>query len=217
MTPRPDIVALPATATVEEARRTFLESGHSRLPVYRGSVDEIVGVLHVRDLLKVERDDVGTTAAHLAREPTFVPETRSVAALLPEMRLKTQLAVVLDEYGGTAGIVTLEDLVEEIVGEIRDEHDEEEKPLREERDGSWTINAATHVEELEELFGIELGERDFDTVGGLVVSQLGRVPHEGDRLQFQSILIDVLQMDGRRIREVRVQRVEPAGQSRAEG
>ena len=108
-------------------------------------------------------------------------------------------------------------LVEEIVGEIRDEHESEEELLREERDGSWTINAAAHVERLEELFGIHLGERDFDTVGGLVVSELGRVPHEGDSLRFQSIRIDVLIVDGRRIREVRVRRVDTTSRNRAEG
>ena len=209
MTPRPDIVALPIETNVEGARRVFLQSGQSRLPVYRGSLDEVVGVLHVRDLLRAtetEKDSVAHTVSRYMRAPMFVPENLSVAELLSEMRLKTHMALVVDEYGGTAGLVTLEDLLEEIVGEIRDEHEPGETLVRRAADGSWIINAGVHVDRLTELFGVEFAERDFDTIGGLVVSELGYMPSEGETLRFRSLFIEVLDADRRRIRMVRIGR-----------
>ncbi len=209
MTPRPDIVALPVETDVEGARRVFLQSGQSRLPVYRGSLDEVVGVLHVRDLLRAAEtaeESATHTVAKYMRSPMFVPESLSVADLLSEMRLKTHMALVVDDYGGTAGLVTLEDLLEEIVGEIRDEHESRETLVRRAADGSWIINAGVHVDKLTELFGVEFAERDFDTIGGLVVSELGYVPQEGETLQFRSLLIEVLDSDRRRIRMVRIGR-----------
>jgi len=209
MTPRPDIVALPVETNIAGARRVFLQSGQSRLPIYRGSLDEIVGVLHVRDLLRAtetEEQNATDTVVKYMRDPMFVPEGLSVAELLGEMRLKTHMALVVDEYGGTAGVVTLEDLLEEIVGEIRDEHEPGETLVRREADGSWIINAAVHVDKLTELFGVEFAERDFDTIGGLVVSQLGCVPPPGETLRFQSLFIEVLDADRRRIRVVRIGR-----------
>jgi CBS domain containing-hemolysin-like protein len=205
MTPRPDIVALPLATTVDEARRVFLKAGHSRIPVYRDSLDEVVGVLHVRDLLRAADATRGEQQiAGYMRNAMFVPETLSVAELLSEMRLRTHLALVVDEYGGTAGLVTLEDLLEEIVGEIRDEHEPDESDVRREPDGAWVINGAAHVEKLTELFGVEIEEREFDTVGGLVVFELGRVPAQGETLEFQSLRIEVLEVDRRRIRLVRI-------------
>jgi CBS domain containing-hemolysin-like protein len=219
MTPRPDIVALPVDADVDEARGLFLEAGHSRLPVYRESIDEVVGVLHVRDLLRAyadgEADESGEPMAQWMREAMFVPETSSVAELLSAMRLKTHIAIVVDEYGGTAGLVTLEDLVEEIVGEIREEHEPGESLIRREPDGAWIINAAAHVEKLTELFGVEFDDRDFDTVGGLVVSELGRVPTSGEVLEVRSLKIEVLEVDLRRIRLVRIRPGAPAERAQA--
>jgi CBS domain containing-hemolysin-like protein len=205
MTPRTDIVALPLSATVAEAREAVLGAGHSRLPVYRETIDHVVGVVHARDLLRAwkEGGSQEPVAAYL-REPMFVPELLSAAELLSEMRMKTHMALVVDEYGGVAGLVTLEDLLEEIVGDIRDEHDEEEASLRQEPDGSWTIDAGAHVDELSELFGLAFDQRDFDTVGGLVVSRLGRVPAEGDKLRVDGVEIEVVRADRRRIRQVRV-------------
>jgi CBS domain containing-hemolysin-like protein len=216
MTPRPDIIALPLETDVEQARRVFLEAGHSRLPVYRQSLDEVVGVLHVRDLLRaaVEGDGRQTVGRYM-REAMFVPETLSVAELLSDMRLRTHIAMVVDEYGGTAGLVTLEDLLEEIVGEIREEHEPPEPDVRHEADGSWLINAAVHVEKLTELFGVEFDDRDFDTVGGLVVSQLGRVPRQGETLEFRSLSIEVLAVDRRRIRLVRIRTSSSSQSARA--
>jgi magnesium and cobalt transporter len=209
MTPRTDIVAVPTTSTVGQARDAVLKAGHSRLPVYRETIDDIVGVLYARDLLRAWEDGAADRPiTPYMREAMFVPETLSVADLLSEMRLKTHIALVVDEYGGVAGLITLEDLLEEIVGDIRDEHDlDEEALVRAEADGSWVIDAAAHVEELEQRFGVEFEDRDFDTVGGLVVSHLGRVPEEGERLAIQNLEIEVLQADRRRIRRVRVRAV----------
>jgi CBS domain containing-hemolysin-like protein len=205
MTPRPDVVALPLETSVDDARRVFLGTNHSRLPVYRHTLDEVVGILHVQDLLRASDGENGTARiSDYMRNAIFVPETMSVAELLAQMRLRTQIAVVVDEYGATAGLVTLEDLLEEIVGEIRDEHERGEADVRRDDDGSWLINAGVHVDRLTELFGVGFDERDFDTVGGLVVSELGRVPHQGETLEFRALHIEVLEVDGRRIRLVRI-------------
>ncbi len=218
MTPRIDIVALPVDATVAQARRAFVDAGHSRIPVYRGSIDGVTGVLHARDLLRAWQDaEVDQPISRYLRPAIHVPETLSVAALLGEMRLKTHIAMVVDEYGGVAGLVTLEDVLEEIVGEIRDEHevDEEVQPPRRESDGSYTIPATTHVDELERLFPVRFDDRDFDTVGGLVVSGFGRVPGVGERLEVRGLVIEVLEADERRIRRVRVRALAAPGEARA--
>jgi CBS domain containing-hemolysin-like protein len=205
MTPRTDILALPAETQIPHARRTLLDAGHSRIPVYHGSIDNVVGVLHFRDLFQAWEEGIDAQSiSRFIRPATFVPETLSAAELLSEMRQKTQLAIVVDEYGGTAGIVTLEDLLEEIVGEIRDEHDEEEERLHEESPGVWLVNAVAHVDELEPVFGLEFEERDFDTVGGLVVSGFGRVPLEGETLEIHGLRIEVVSADQRRVHQVRL-------------
>jgi CBS domain containing-hemolysin-like protein len=207
MTARTDIVALPAETQAREARRTLLEAGHSRLPVFHGSIDNVVGVLHLRDLFQAwDEGGAEQSIGRFVRPATFVPETLSAAELLSEMREKTPIAIVVDEYGGTAGIVTLEDLLEEIVGEIRDEHDVEEEIVRKDSDGVWVVNAVAHVDELEPLFGVEFEERDFDTVGGLVVSSFGRVPLEGESVVVEGLRIEVLEADQRRVHKVRVRR-----------
>jgi magnesium and cobalt transporter len=211
MTPRTDIVGLPAETSIARARRTFLEAAHSRLPVYKGSIDNVIGVLHSQDLFQAwEEGSEGQTVDHYLRPATFVPETLSAAELLSEMRQRTHVAVVVDEYGGTAGLVTLEDLLEEIVGEIRDEHDKEEDLVIPEDGESWVINAAAHVDELESLFGLEFEGRDFDTVGGLVISGFGRVPAKGENIDLHGLRIEVLKADPRRVHRVRVRRVEGA-------
>lgn len=209
MTPRTGIEALPVEADVAAARKKLLETAHSRLPVFHGSIDNVVGVLHARDLFQAWEagQDMQPVSQYL-RPAAFVPETLSAAELLSEIRQKTHMAMVVDEYGGTAGLVTLEDLLEEIVGDIRDEHDQEEELARQEDDDSWIISAVAHVEELEDRFGIELGQRDFDTVGGLIVSSFGRVPLEGERIEALGLSFEVLEADPRRVHKVRVRRVE---------
>lgn len=207
MTPRTDILALPSSATVAEAAETLVRSGHSRIPAYRERLDDVVGILHGRDLLRAagegKRDE---TVAGFLRPALFVPETRTVAELLTEMRQRTHIALVVDEYGGLAGLVTLEDILEEIVGDIQDEHDAEEAEVQPQADGSWIVSALAHIEEVQDLFGLEFAEREFDTVGGLVVSTLGRVPEAGERFEFQGISVEVLDADPRRVYRVRIRR-----------
>ncbi len=211
MTPRTEIVALPLETTIANARRVILEAGHSRIPVYRETMDNIVGVLHARDLVRAweeqESPDEQPVRRYL-REAMFVPEPLSAGDLLSQMRVKTHLALVVDEYGGIAGLITLEDLLEEIVGDIQDEHDHEEALVHREAEGCWAINAAAHVDELTELFDIEFEDRDFDTVGGLIVSNLGRVPALGEVLRIGGLQFEVLESDQRRICQVRVRRDE---------
>ncbi len=207
MTARTDIVSLPVTAPIAEARRTMIESGHSRIPVFRHSIDNVVGILHARDLIRAwEEGKAEARILEYVRPAHFVPETLTLAELLTELRLRTQIAMVIDEYGGIAGLVSLEDLVEEIVGEIRDEHDEEEQRIQEQADGSWIVSGVVPVKELEDLFRIDIGEREFDTVAGLVVAGVGRVPRKGERLQAHGLQFEVLEADPRRVYRVRVGR-----------
>ncbi len=218
MTPRTDIVALAEDTTVAEARRVILEAGHSRLPVYRDSIDNVLGVLHERDLLRASEEGAhAEPISRRVRPVIFVPETLSVADLLGEMRLRKHIGLVVDEYGSVSGLVTLEDVLEEIVGEIRDEHDDEEALVQSEPGGSWIVNGAAHVEEIETLFGAEFEDRDFDTVGGWVVTGFGRVPSTGEVLRVQGLEIEVLKADRRRIRLVRVRRRAAPDKPAAEG
>lgn len=212
MTPRPDIEAIPVESTVADARRAMIQASHSKLPVYRESIENVVGVLHMRDLFQAWDDvDDASAITPFVRPPFFVPETQTVDDLLDEVRTRTAIALVVDEYGGIAGLVTLEDILEEIVGDIRDEHDDDEELMEEQPDGSWALSGLVHVESLEELFDVELDieDRDFDTVGGLVVSELGRVPSQDESLSFGGLVFTVTEADPRRVYRVRVGRAEP--------
>ena len=203
MTPRVDVVSLPATASVAEARRAAIAAGHSRFPVYGETIDHVTGILHVRDLLRAWEEGWGERSiADLVRPAAFVPETRTVAQALAEMRTRAHVALVADEYGGFAGMVTLEDLLEEIVGEIHDEH--EDAPLRAEAGGAWLVSGLAHAEDLERVFGVDLGERDYDTVGGFVTSTLGRVPAAGETFASRGLAVEVIEADARRVWRVRV-------------
>lgn len=216
MTPRTDIIALPEESPVSAARRTVLDGGHSRLPVYRGTIDNITGILHARDLFRAwEERGESRPVGQFVRQAQFVPETSLVADLLSEMRQKSHMAMVVDEYGGIAGLVTLEDLLEEIVGEIRDEHETFEQEARQDIDGSWIISASTHVDKLESLFGLEFGERDFDTVGGFVITAFGRVPEVGERASQQGLQIEILHADRRRVHEVRLRPLQAPSHEQA--
>jgi CBS domain containing-hemolysin-like protein len=216
MTPRPDIQAIPFESTVGQARDAMQRAAHSKMPVYRDGTENIVGVLHLRDLVQAWADDrTEAPIAEFVRPPFYVPETQKVDDLLDRLRTGTAIALVVDEYGGIAGLVTLEDVLEEIVGDIRDEHDEEEDMMREQPDGSWLLSGLVHVESLEELFGVELEivDRDFDTVGGLVVSVLGRVPVAGEEFLHGALRVRVVEADARRVFQVEVARAETADEA----
>src|SRR6195256_1517457 len=210
MTPRPDIVAVPAGATVREARDVMIESKYSRLPVYRDQIDNVEGLIYVRDLLELWAENKEDEAiAQLVRPVYFVPETKPVAELLEEMqKAHVQLSMVIDEYGGVSGLVTVEDIPEEIVGEIEDEDivGDELAEIVEEGDGSYEVMGSTEIGKIERLFDMEIEDDDFTTIAGLVINEAGKVPHTGDHLTFRGLEIEVLEADDRRISRLRVRR-----------
>ena len=208
MVPRPDMITIPADAAIDEAVNLVLESGRSRIPVTGESIDDIVGVLFARDLLEVFDKELDPGSAEgIAHDAYFVPETKQVSKLLKEMQEKQQhLAIVIDEFGGTAGMVTIEDLIEEIVGEIVDEFDDEE-PMIQEIDGGWLVDGKLDVDDLSELAGIELPDEEWDTVGGLVFGLAGRVPDEGDTFEVDGLQFTAYSVEGRRISRVKVARL----------
>ena len=217
MTPRPDIVGLPDTATVREARDVILESKYSRLPVYRDQIDNVEGIIYVRDLLQSwaegNEDDL---IAPLVRLVYVVPETKPVDELLEEMqKAHTQLAMVIDEYGGISGLVTVEDILEEIVGEIEDEDivGEELHEIVEGHDGSYEVLGSTEIGKIEDLFGMEIDSDDFNTIAGLVVNESGKVPAVGERLSIRGLEVEVLDCDERRISRLRLKKAPPENAS----
>jgi CBS domain containing-hemolysin-like protein len=200
MTPRTDVIGVPNTATLDQVKDAFVESGHSRLPVYEGSIDHIIGVVLARDFWPVFLDRRQIGLRTLIRPVPFVPESKDLEHLLHEMRRAgTHIAVVLDEYGGTAGIVTVEDLVEEIVGEIQDEHETPHEEITELEPGLARVACRTLIWDLNERFGLHLPEEDFTTVSGYVMGQLGRVAEPDDEVELTGGCLRVLEMSGRRI------------------
>ena len=210
MTPRPDIVAVPENATVREARDIILESKYSRLPVYREQIDNVEGIIYVRDLLQCwgeGRED--ECVKSLVRPVYDVPETKQVAELLKEMqKAHFQLAMVIDEYGGVCGLVTVEDILEEIVGEIEDEDiaGEELEDIIEGPDESYEVLGSTEIGKIERLFDMEIEDDDFTTIAGLVINESGTVPAAGARLMMRGLEVEVLEADERRILRVSVRK-----------
>ncbi|UCC71107.1 MAG: HlyC/CorC family transporter [Gemmatimonadota bacterium] len=207
MTPRPDIVAVPVDVDFERLVAMITRSGHSRLPVYSDNLDNVVGVVLAKDLLSPaaagEPDSFDVTK--IMREPYFVPDTKSVDELLAELRrLKVHMAIVVDEFGGTDGLVTLEDLIEEIVGEIYDEYDEARPMFTTSLGGQPLIDGGAPIDEVNEKFGLELPEEDYDTLGGFILGELGQVPKRGDAVQVSGVHLVVEQVDERRVRLVRL-------------
>ncbi len=207
MTPRPDIVAIPVDATIDQLRALFREQEYSRFPVYAENLDNIIGVVFMKDLLHVE--DPNPSLAALIRPATFVPETKRVPELLKEFQRKqVQFAIVVDEYGGTAGIVTVEDILEEIVGEIRDEYDVETEPVIDEGNGSFVFSGKVNIDEVRERLGVEIEPEGFETVGGYVLTRVGRVPAVGESFELDGLDVQVLEAERRRIHKVRFRRSE---------
>jgi putative hemolysin len=211
MIPRIDIVAAPDSSSVRDVLDRVVESGHSRIPIFDQTIDNITGVIYAKDLLKFLRDGEQTAPVKpLVREPSFVPETKKVDELLHEMQQRrVHLAIVVDEYGGTAGLITIEDLIEEIVGEIQDEYDVEEAPIQELSDTEALFDARVSIRDVNDTLDLDIEDEDFDTLGGLLYHELGKVPNAGDEVRVDGALVQVLTTTGRRVRKVRVVKVPP--------
>lgn len=207
MVPRPDMVTVPATLRVPDAMEVAILHGYSRLPATAGDIDDVAGFVYAKDLMRAERDgDADREVSTLLRTARFVPETKRIAELLREMQAEQfHMAVVVDEYGGTAGLVTLEDIIEELVGEIVDEYDREEPMVERVLGGRVRVNARLPVDELNEMLGSSLPEGDWDTVGGLLFHLLGRVPIVGDWASSDGWLLVAERVQGRRISRIVVQ------------
>ncbi len=229
MTPRMNIISIGANATLEEVRNLMIETKHSRLPVYRDQIDNIEGVIFVRDLIKYwQSGETDRKASEIARPTFFIPETKPIDELLPEMqKAKTPMAIVIDEYGGLAGLVTLEDLIEEIIGEIEDEdepepHETDVEIVDVDQETS-VVRGHVEVGKIERRFAVELAADDFTTVAGLVLNQLGHLPAVGESIEFRGLRFEVIEADERRVSRVRIQRLsdepdeelKPAEASRA--
>ena len=212
MTPRTGIIAVPATATIKDARDVMIEEKYSRLPVYSDSIDNIIGMVYVRDLLAALASGRSEEPVeNITREAFFVPETKTASELLKSMQQNhVQIAVVIDEYGGVAGLVTVEDIVEEIVGEIEDEDTEQEEIIEiiEYDGGYWDVLGSTEIDKIERLVDLELEDEEYTTIAGLVVTEAGYVPKNGEKLNLRGLDIEILEADGKRIHLIRLRKFE---------
>jgi putative hemolysin len=209
MIPRVDVLALDVDTALDQAIQALVESGHSRVPVYQNTIDNVVGVLYAKDLLRI-RPETGQDGSirDLLRTAYFVPESKKVDDLLAEMQARgVHVVIVVDEYGGMAGLVTLEDIVEQIVGEIRDEYDQgEELPYQEINPEEFLVSGRLDVEDLNEILGTHLNREQADTLGGYIYGAIGRMPAGGEQVQLEDWLLTVEQVRGRQIRQVRVRK-----------
>jgi len=213
MTPRTAIVALPVTRSLEEAADRVAGAGRSRYPVYRESLDDIVGTVHAKDILKALRGGASQPLEAILRPAFFVPGTREVEDVLADMkRQKVHLAIVLDEFGGTAGLVTMEDLLEEIVGQIYDEYDRPEATTPTSAGGDAAVlPGGTEIKDVNRTYGLQLDDSDYTTIGGLLFGTLGRLPRVGDRVEVAGATFEIVEMAGRRVAKVRVLPKRPEG------
>jgi CBS domain containing-hemolysin-like protein len=208
MLPRQDVVYLSTTRPLQDNLKLARRSGHTRFPLCEGDLDHVIGLVHIKDLFRRERPLA--SLEEVARDIAFVPETLQLDRLLKRMRTERfHLAAVIDEYGGVSGIVTLEHVIEEIVGSIQDEFDVEKPELTERGEGVYEVSGGMLVEDLEAALGVELSERDEDTIGGVVLSELGRNPAQGDRIELGPVTIEVLEIQHNRINTVRVTVLQP--------
>ncbi|HKH47295.1 MAG TPA: hemolysin family protein [Thermoanaerobaculia bacterium] len=207
MTPRIDMVCAPVEASLETLAERFVESGHSRIPLYEDSIDHVLGILHIRDVLRTIRMPEPPPVRELIKPPLFIPETKALGELLKELQARfQQVAIVVDEYGGTAGLVTVEDLIEEIVGEIMDEHEALVAELEPVAEGVWRLDGRAHIELLDELFAVEVENPEYETVAGLIYTYLGHVPQVGETVDRFGLRFTVEAVADRRIQTVRVER-----------
>lgn len=216
MVPRTEVVYARSETGIDEIIQLIIQSGHSRIPIYSDNVDNIVGTLHAKDLLPYwGKSDVNVSG--IVRSPYFIPETKKISEVLKDLRgNKSHIAIVIDEYGGTAGILTLEDIIEEIIGEVMDEYDADEKLIVEHEDGSVSVSAKLDVEELEDYLDVELPDGKFESVGGFVISLLGKVPSVDEKAVYNNIEMVVEAANDRRIDKLRVRKISPA-ESEAQG
>ncbi|MBP8644671.1 MAG: HlyC/CorC family transporter [Syntrophobacteraceae bacterium] len=208
MVPRTDAVCAPLETGITEIIDLILGSGHSRIPIYKENIDNIIGTLHAKDLLGswgAKDVDIST----MVRPPYFIPETKKISEVLKDLRgNKSHMAIVIDEYGGTAGILTLEDIIEEIIGEIMDEYDADQKMIAEHEDGSITVNARLDVEELEDYLDVELPEGKFESVGGFVISLLGKVPAVNEVVIYNNLEMRIEAASSRKVEKIRIRKLD---------
>jgi CBS domain containing-hemolysin-like protein len=202
--PRPDAVIISADTPIEMLLQLVIQEGHSRFPVHDGSIDNIIGVLHVKDLLSFWSQE-HLNLKDILRTPYFIPETKKISHLLRELRdKKSHMAIVIDEYGGTAGLVTIEDIIEEIIGEIHDEYDNDEILMVPTAEGDLIVDARLEIEKLVEYFSLEVPKGNFESVGGFIISLLGRVPQPHETITHAPLEMTIEAADARKIRKVRV-------------
>jgi len=213
MIPRTDMACVSVEASIREVLDTIISCGHSRIPVYEHSIDNIIGLLYAKDLLKCwgeQQEQV--QVRRIMRAPYFIPETKNLEQLLQEFKRKrVHLAIVIDEYGGTSGLITIEDLLEQIVGDIQDEYDSEEVLFTVNSDGSITADARMPVDELEEFFAIQIERDKFDSVGGLIFHLIGRIPTNGEIVEGAGLQLTIIEADERKIIRVRIARIGSDG------
>lgn len=213
MTPRVDMVCVKADSTIESVIKTFKEAGYSRLPVYENKLDNIVGIVHAKDLLGQTKEggDLSVSVRTLLRNAYFVPETKQIDSLLKDFQQKkVQMAIVVDEYGGTEGLITMEDIIEEIVGEILDEHDVDESLYEKLDIYTYKVDPKIPVSEFNSLMGVEIPEELFETLGGLLYDLIGHIPHIGEEVAFENLQFKIIHVDGKRIKKVFVKKIPEA-------
>ena len=209
MIPRTEMVAIQSDTPIEEINSLITRYGHTRMPVYSDSIDNIVGILNVKDLLKFWSKPVSESdILSILRKPYYIPETKNTHLLLHELKQrKYHIAIVIDEYGGTSGLVTLEDLIEEIVGEIHDEHDAREGGIVELADGYVLVDGRTEIEKIEDHFGVGFPDGEFETLGGLILHEIRKIPVTGERIQIENFEMIIEAADERSIKKVRMKRL----------
>ena len=209
MIPRTEIIAVPGEASIQTIIDLMVKHGHSRIPIYKENLDNVTGLLHVKDLLPYWGQSAAQSLPQeVIRQPILVPETKKIVQLLKELRgQRFHMAVVLDEYGGTSGLVTMEDIIEEIIGEIEDEYDRRDPRLTLLEEGKVEVDARLEIEELERHFDLEIEDRDFESVGGFIIHLLERVPKAGEKIYYRDLEITVLEADNRRVRRLRIERM----------
>ncbi|MFZ2448007.1 MAG: hemolysin family protein [Syntrophobacteraceae bacterium] len=217
MVPRTDTVYADADTDIAEIIQLIIKSGHSRIPIYHDNIDNIIGTLHAKDLLPFWGTS-GSSIRGMVRPPYFIPETKKISEVLKDLRdNKSHMSVVIDEYGGTAGILTLEDIIEEIIGEVMDEYDAEQKLIIEHEDGSITVSARLDIEKLGAFLGVDFTEGDFESVGGFIISLLGKVPQANEKIYHENLEIVIETATNRKIDRIRIRRIDRAAEGQASG